>query len=415
MLVLNEFRNDARVERTAETLTNEGWRVELVALEDEGARTEHPYEVRRVQARSWLERVRPTSASPHPIGEVSPSVRTSSPAVAALKRAILPFHSRSRERSFRRRVLRTTKGRSFDVVHCHDFNTLRCGHLVASRTNAKLIYDTHELWRGRNKLSSDRLGSLIEWFWERRIISQCTAVITVSGSIARWLQSTYGLDPAPTVVRNTPKGGLVPSGNGLLIEDRSPASTTTIVYTGRVSRGRGVTNAIRALALLPDGVELVVLGYGDRDAMAEIHNAASRLARPDRVRVVAPVAPNQVTATIADADMAVVPIEPTCLSYEYCLPNKLFEAVQAGLPVVVSDLPDMTALVEEYKLGEAVDTSDPEVLAAAIERVLLSADDREIIAISASEALSWEQEQLRLMSVYEGLTDQAAVRGNTLR
>src|SRR5699024_6788085 len=105
------------------------------------------------------------------------------------------------------------------------------------------------------------------------------------------------------------------------------------------------------LALLPEHVHLVVLGYGDPAYLAALQRRATALGVAQRMHLVGKVAPHEVAGALADADLSVVFVRPTCLSYEYSLPNKLFEAVHAGIPVAAADLPDTREVVEQYCVG----------------------------------------------------------------
>jgi glycosyltransferase involved in cell wall biosynthesis len=79
----------------------------------------------------------------------------------------------------------------------------------------------------------------------------------------------------------------------------------------------------------------------------------------------------EVVSFISEADVSVMPIRDVCLSYRYCLPNKLFESAHAAVPVVASALPDMAAFIAEYSIGTVVDGEDPAAWAEAIRDVYL--------------------------------------------
>ena len=96
---------------------------------------------------------------------------------------------------------------------------------------------------------------------------------------------------------------------------------------------------------------------------------AAGVGAADRLHVLAPVAPDEVIAYAASADIGVSPIVPSCLNYRYSLPNKLFQYMAAGIPVVASDLPQVREVVEGARCGLVVDTTRPEAIADAIERL----------------------------------------------
>jgi len=142
----------------------------------------------------------------------------------------------------------------------------------------------------------------------------------------------------------------------------------------------------------------------------------------ERVRLLGPVAPQEVAGVVAGADVALVAIEPTCLSYRFALPNKLFEAVQAGVPVVASRLPDITEVVERYRLGRQFEPGDHQALAAAVREVLAGAAPSTAERARAADELCWEREQLELLACYRELgvalaapLDEVAARAGTAR
>lgn len=299
-----------------------------------------------------------------------------------------------------------------DVIHAHDGNTLPLGARVARRTGATLVYDSHELWRHRNRSEVWRpMGRAFDAWSERRYVRRADAVITVSPSIAGWLRRRYGLDEVH-LLRNTPDR-LTLEGTrrerhrtnlralaGLGQQDR------IALYTGRVTTGRGIEAAIDVLPDLPPEVHLVLLGYGEELYVAGLLQRAADRGVSDRVRLVDPVPHELVAATAAQADLAIVAVQPTCLSYRFALPNKLFEAIQAGVPVVASRLPDVSALVAATGVGVTFAPGDLDGLRKGIEHVL---GDREYFARAvrrAAHTLCWEVEQHRLHAVY----DEIAVR-----
>src|SRR5690625_1680739 len=136
-----------------------------------------------------------------------------------------------------------------------------------------------------------------------------------------------------------------------------------------------------------------------------------------RVHFVGKVAPQEVARTLADADLSVVYVRPTCLSYEYSLPNKLFEAIHAGIPVAAADLPDTKQIVTRYGVGEifglvrdddagppagtpAAAAAEATAMARTISRVLEQPEAYREAARTAVGELTWELEERRLVELY---------------
>lgn len=290
-----------------------------------------------------------------------------------------------------------------DVVHANDGNTLAPAWWVARRTGARIVYDSHELWRHRNVRQDRPVAPLVEAAVESLVIRAAAGVVTVSPSIAGWLQRSYRLPQAPVLVRNIPRaaGGPVDRSAGRLRALAGlPESARVIAYGGRITTSRGIEETLEALALLPPDVHLVLLGYGEPDYLATVHARVSALGLGERVHLVGRVPPGEVAAALADGDLAVVYVRPVCLSYEFSLPNKLFESVHAGLPVAAADLPDTAAVVAEHGLGEIFHAGSPEDMAATMSRVLADPERYRRAARRAAAVLTWEHEEQHLLELY---------------
>ena len=165
--------------------------------------------------------------------------------------------------------------------------------------------------------------------------------------------------------------------------------------------GRGLEEMIDALAFLPD-VRLCAIGPGTPRYRASLLARASAAGAWDRVKLSAPVAPARVRGLASGASAGLCLIQPVCRSYELCLPNKLFEYIAAGVPVLASDMPVIASVVREHGLGEVVPTGDPCAIAAGLQR-LLAADDWRSTAARVrafARAHDWSGEAGTLEGVY---------------
>jgi len=286
-----------------------------------------------------------------------------------------------------------------DVVHANDANTLA----PASRLGVPVVYDSHELWTHRNVRGPRPVAQVVERLSERRHARRAAGVVTVSPSIAEWLHRTYRLSAEPVLVRNIPSkpaaapvpaDGRLRSLAGLGPEDR------VIAYGGRITTSRGIEETLSALVELPSDVHFVLLGYGEPEYVGPLGDLAQRLGVHDRVHFVGRVGPDEVAGALADADVSIVYVRPTCLSYRYSLPNKLFEAIHAGLPIAAADLPDTARVVEDFGVGRVFGSDSPHDLARVVLEVLEQPDAYRAASRAAIEHLSWEIESERLVGLY---------------
>ncbi len=289
-----------------------------------------------------------------------------------------------------------------DVVHANDGNTLAPALAIRALTGASIVYDAHELWTRRNVRGDRWLAPQVEAAIERIGVARAAGVISVSPSIVRWLESRYALPVAPTLVRNVPPAAAPPRPeDGRLRELAGLApSDRVIAYGGRITTSRGLEETLDALALLPEDVHLVMLGYGEETYLRTLGERADALGVAARVHRVGPVAPDEVSTALADGDVSVVHVRPTCLSYEYSLPNKLFESIRAGLPVAAADLPDIREVVTSLGVGRLFEEDEPADLAATLSSLLDHPADYRQRARAAAPALVWEHESEQLLALY---------------
>jgi len=375
MLVLNNFTHDTRVHKEAKTLASAGHNVMVYALWEAGLpyqETRAGYQICRISlhSRRWRG------------GSIAPLIKYM---------------------EFVVRVLQKISQQPTDVIHAHDAKPLPIAWLSARRTGAHLIYDAHELETGRN-FGGTRLAGIYQliWAWpERAFIHRADVVITVCEGIADELMRLYGI-LRPTVVKNCPEKQS-PRSTNLLREKLSISNQSKIVlYQGAVIAGRGLETMASAVQQLPNVVG-VILGNG---SLLEYYRA--QVAKGNWVRMYLPgrVPLSQLPSYTASADIGVSLIQNTCRSYYYALPNKLFEYIQAGIPVVGSNLPEIAKVITTYRIGEVVDPDDPAAVAAAIQKLL---DDPHYYArirantAHAARVFNWERESEKLLALYDAL------------
>jgi glycosyltransferase involved in cell wall biosynthesis len=172
-----------------------------------------------------------------------------------------------------------------------------------------------------------------------------------------------------------------------------------------IHRDRGVFVILEALQRLPEAFVYVAIGPGpDAPALAR---RIERLGLVGRAFCLPPVPLDELPALTASADIGLSVFQNTSLSYYLAAPNKLFEYMRAGLPIVASDFPEVARLWEAGDLGERVDPADPSAVARAVSALYEDADRRRRIAETAQrlarERFSWEGEARKLIALYAEL------------
>jgi glycosyltransferase involved in cell wall biosynthesis len=284
-----------------------------------------------------------------------------------------------------------------DVVHAHDVAMLAPGAIGAAVTGAQLVYDSHEYAAGVPY--RERLWALFVTALERVVIRRCAAVITVSDGIAERLVDRYGLIERPVVLRNVPMSAKEPVAPGALRERLGIGAAPLVLHQGAVAPGRGCEQLVAAMRDLPDA-HLVFLGDGWPGHQARVEALVAAGGLSDRVHFLASVPIAELAGHTADADIGVSLLEDSCENHRLALPNKVFEYVAAGVPVVVGDLPELRALVERHRIGWIADGSDATALARVLRTAIESRGERADDVERARRELTWEREKLRLTELY---------------
>lgn len=301
-------------------------------------------------------------------------------------------------------VLWSLRGEPIACFNCHSLPVFPLSVFVKLWKRCVLVYEPHELETETAGLTGKR-----QWLarrTERMLIRFADAVCVVNRSIADWYSARYGLE-RPWVVRNVPyrsasriePTGLLRRAIGL------PADAQLFLYQGLLAPGRGVPLLIEAFSRLPADKNLVFMGYGELDTL--IQEAAKRYAN---IHFLPAVPPEQVKDYTVDADVGISLIENVCVSYFLCLPNKLFEYASCGVPVIVSDFPEMAGFVDEYDCGWKI-APEALILRRTVER-LATEDLVEKRGNTARIGVgdSWQCEETVLLAMYDALGTSAAAR-----
>ena len=225
---------------------------------------------------------------------------------------------------------------------------------------------------------------------------------TVSPALAEALAADYGLDPEPTVLLNAPcAGGLdLRSRSTLRRALRVASDAPLLVYAGGLTPHRGIDTLVAALARLPD-VHLALIAQGRTPYVLSLIDQARALGCASRLHFHPYVAPDRVSDFLSDATIGVHPLAHYG-NAEIALPNKLFDYLHAGLPMVVSDCRTMADFVRRNGIGGVFSAGDPNSLVQAVREVL--ADLPRLRArVADSELRSrycWEREETTLLDVY---------------
>jgi glycosyltransferase involved in cell wall biosynthesis len=283
-------------------------------------------------------------------------------------------------------------------INCHGLSSLPIGALFKLFKRSKLIYDPHELETEANGLSGIR--KKLSKFLEGQLISYSDGIIVVSNSIAEWYQNKYSIKQVH-VVRNMPYNyDDVKSIYSNVLKEKFGIKGDEIlfIYQGGLSKGRGIQIILDAFTKVNRKKHIVFLGRGHLEEVIKEYGKEF-----SNVHLHPAVKPEEVLHYTSSADIGVSLIENTCLSYYYSLPNKVFEYLLSGVPMIVSDFPEMGKFVDENDCGWKVRV-DSGALLDLIERIshedIIEKKNR---VMKCKDNYGWHKEEETLLKIYESM------------
>ena len=248
------------------------------------------------------------------------------------------------------------------------------------------------------------------------MIGRCAAVSTVAEGIASHLEQRYDLAGVELIRNVQPFVPAAPRSHLLADELGIDRDRRVALYAGGILRHRGIEQLIRAASIASDRIAWVVMGYAtDSSYLKELHDlAVADGVLGNRVYFRDAVPPDAVNEYAASSDIAVVPTEAICLSYEFEASNKIFHSVMARVPVAMSNHIEKRLLNERYGIGVLFDETDPAHIASTVE-TFLEDEDRFQAAVEAcgraAEVLNWEHEERTLHRMFDRVLAEGRVDG----
>ena len=284
---------------------------------------------------------------------------------------------------------------------------------LASSASVPVVYDARDLYSDARSLARlPRIMRSLLRAREARWARQADAVVTVNPSLASILEDRLGV-ARPAVVMNCVPRWLPPATRPRRFHERlglEPAVRIAL-YHGGLEPERGIEQLLAVAPRLTGETHIVLMGYGRLREMLDARIRADVLLR-GRVHLLDAVSPRDLPDWVASADVAVAPIQATTLNHRLSTPNKLFEALGAGIPVVASDFPAIRAILvddPDGPLGTVCDPADVAALTSAIQAIL-ALDDAARMELrtrclrAAHARYAWETQLSVLLGVYGRLT-----------
>lgn len=285
-----------------------------------------------------------------------------------------------------------------DILVANDLDTLPAVYFASKIKKIPFVYDSHEYFTEVPELTNRRC---VRWIWltiERLMIRESAKSYTVCDSIAEIYNKKYKLEMA--VVRNLPQ---TPTSTFLNLPIHLPVGKKIIIYQGAVNLGRGIEQVIHAMEFVDNAIFLIV-GMGD--IYDELRILTQEKGLNNKVTFLGQIPFEDLPHYTSHAQLGVSLEQNMGLSYYYSLPNKLFDYIAAGVPILASPFPEVKKIVEEYGVGLLTENYEPKHLADMINFMLNDTDSRDYWKKNlqnASKQLNWENEESRLLTVYNSI------------
>ncbi|MEI8202558.1 MAG: glycosyltransferase [Bacteroidota bacterium] len=291
----------------------------------------------------------------------------------------------------------------FDLIYANDLDTLLPCFIAHKLCKAPLIYDTHEYFTGVPELAKRPTVRKIWEMIEQRIFPHLKTIITVNKSIAQLYFEKYNKELQ--VVRNIPlyREPVLAQREALKL----PLLPTKILILqgSGINVDRGAEEILEAMQFLHQAVLLII---GGGDVIEDLKNKVKLLKLEDKVLFISRQPYQTLMQYTASSDIGITLDKDTNINYRFSLPNKLFDYIQARIPVYASSLPEIKHIVKHYQVGKIASSHQPEIIAKEIQEML---NDLELMkkyqsnCETAALELCWENEKLQLMNILKPYSD----------
>ena len=376
LVVLNNFKNDSRVLKEAISLKKNGYEVIVLAMFDKG----------------------------QGIDEVKDDIQ--------IKR--IPLKTRSLPKIkpiqflkyFEFLIKAYLVAKKHNIIHCNDLNSLPVGVFCKIFNNRKVVYDAHE-YEINHIPNESNISIRLKYYFENILIKYADKVITVSESIANEYVKLYKIEK-PTLIFNTPNYQIVNKSNKFKEIFNLSNNQKIFIYQGAMSKGRGIELILKTFQdILLDFKNsknkfppvVIFMGYGPLE-----ENIKNITKTHENIFFQPAVPPDVLVHYTSSSDFGISLIEDICLSYRYCLPNKLFEYIMSEIPVVVSDLFEMKRFVNENNLGVVLKNNTPKDFKKLIYNLMkTNSNDFKSNIYKVKSLYNWEEQEKVFLNLYKKL------------
>jgi glycosyltransferase involved in cell wall biosynthesis len=351
--VTNDISTDQRVEKVCNTLLNAGYEILLLGKKNEKSKPlQRNYSTKRISV--------------------------------FFKKGILFYAEFNLKLFF---ILLFTKK---NMLLANDLDTLLPNYIVSLLQRKKIVYDSHELFPEIPELVNRPFAKNVWTGLEKMILPKLKNTYTVCNSIAEFYNNKYATD-FKTIINLPTKKKIVKSTFPFNYTDEK-----IILYQGAINVGRGLELMLETMPFLENCIFVII---GDGDIFESLKQETITKNLTHKIYFLGRKNPEELHKLTPLANLGISIEEDLGLNYRFALPNKIFDYIQANVPILVSDLPEMKRIVIDYKVGEIVAEREPKKLAHQIEKILEK--DFSTALKKAKETLIWEHQEQLLLSIFK--------------
>ena len=275
------------------------------------------------------------------------------------------------------------------ILHANDLDALLPNYLLSKKLNIPLIFDSHEIFSEMPAVQ----GKISQKLWrylQNKIVPNLKFMITASGSYGKWFENKYGIKPI--IVQNAPRK----IDFSIVIPENNPK---ILLYQGAINPFRGIDRAILAMHYVENVIFKIA---GDGPKKKEYEDLVLKENLQTKVQFLGKLLPEDLRKITLTADLGMSIEENGGESYEFSLPNKVLDCIQARVPLILSPLPEMLIIKNQFDVGEIIENHQPENIAKAINLILNKGRNNYQPELEkASDILCWENEEIKLLGVFE--------------
>ena len=292
----------------------------------------------------------------------------------------------------------------YDCLYLRGIYVVPGARVAAFFKNKHMMYDAHKYFAGLSLVQKRLLRRIIWMAFERWIVRNASSVLTVSEPIAQQYRARYQALKRITVIRNLP--GYQIANTEIPEPYQLRYTQKVILFFGYLMPDRGLTCLLKAVADIPDVVLLIV---GEGEMKSALVALSESMALSGRVKFMPFVPYKYLISFISQAYIGVSLLKPVSDNHRYALPNKLFECIMAGLPVLASDIPTHRFYINTYGVGLTVDVSSHVPVRKCLKEML--SDHKQWQqwhenCLQAAKELNWENEEVKLKAELEIINNQ---------